>query len=177
MAGHGPSAPETRKAGGTDNFGDTVDPDDIGRFAAQSAGWWDPEGSFRPLHLLNPIRLQFVRRELLASFGRDARALRPFEGLRLLDIGCGGGLVGATLNRTPQSFALAIIGAEYLLGWLPRGTHDWNRFVRPSEFVLALRRHGFTVTRLAGLSYEWRRGEWAEADDLSVNYMVAAMRR
>jgi len=262
MAGHGPSAPETGKAGGTDNFGDTVDPDDIGRFAAQSAGWWDPEGSFRPLHLLNPIRLQFVRRELLASFGRDARALRPFEGLRLLDIGCGGGLVaepmarlgfavtgidaaapaidmarehaaasglaidyrfataeqiaaagerfdavlaleilehvadreaffaaigavvrpggafiGATLNRTAQSFALAIIGAEYLLGWLPRGTHDWNRFVRPSEFVLGLRRHGFTVTRAAGLSYEWRRGEWAEADDLSVNYMVAATRR
>ncbi len=262
MAGHGPSAPETRTAGGTDNFGDTVDPDDIGRFAAQSAGWWDPEGSFRPLHLLNPIRLQFVRRELLASFGRDARALRPFEGLRLLDIGCGGGLVaepmarlgfavtgidaaapaidmardhaaasglaidyrfataeqiaaagerfdavlaleilehvadreaffaaigavvrpggafiGATLNRTAQSFALAIIGAEYLLGWLPRGTHDWNRFVRPSEFVLALRRQAFTVTRLAGLSYEWRRGEWAEADDLSVNYMVAATRR
>src|SRR5438552_3702302 len=99
MAGHGPSAPETRKAGGTDNFGDTVDPDDIGRFAAQSAGWWDPEGSFRPLHLLNPIRLQFVRRELLASFGRDARALRPFEGLRLLDIGCGGGLIAEPMAR------------------------------------------------------------------------------
>src|SRR5437868_10607803 len=99
MAGHGPSAPETRKAGGTDNFGDTVDPGDIGRFAAQSAGWWDPEGSFRPLHLLNPIRLQFVRRELLASFGRDARALRPFEGLRLLDIGCGGGLVAEPMAR------------------------------------------------------------------------------
>src|SRR5438270_830884 len=89
----------------------------------------------------------------------------------------GGAFIGATLNRTPQAFALAIIGAEYLLGWLPRGTHDWNRFVRPSEFVLALRRHAFTVTRLAGLSYEWRRGEWAEADDLSVNYMVAATRR
>jgi 2-polyprenyl-6-hydroxyphenyl methylase / 3-demethylubiquinone-9 3-methyltransferase len=262
MAGHGPSAPETRQAGGTDYSGDTVDPEDIDRFAAQSAGWWDPEGSFRPLHRLNPIRLQFVRRELLASFGRDDRGLRPFEGLRLLDIGCGGGLVaepmarlgfavtgidaaasaidvarehaaasglaidyrfamaeqiaaagerfdavlaleivehvadreaflgaigalvrpggafiGATLNRTPQSFALAIIGAEYLLGWLPRGTHDWNRFVRPSEFVLGLRPHGFTVTRLAGLSYEWRRGEWAEADDLGVNYMVAATRR
>jgi len=262
MAGHGPSAPDTRKAGGTDQFGGTVDHEDVDRFAAQSASWWDPEGSFRPLHRLNPARLQFVRRELLASFGRDARGLRPFEGLRLLDIGCGGGLVtepmarlgfavtgidaaasgidvarehaaasglaidyrlataeqiaaagerfdavlaleiiehvadreaffaalgalvrpggafiGATLNRTPQSFALAIIGAEYLLGWLPRGTHDWNRFVRPSEFVLGLRRHGFTATRLAGLSYEWRRGEWAEADDLSVNYMVAALRR
>jgi 2-polyprenyl-6-hydroxyphenyl methylase / 3-demethylubiquinone-9 3-methyltransferase len=262
MAGHGLSAPEMRKIGGADNFRDTVDPEDIDRFAAQSAGWWDPEGSFRPLHRLNPIRLQFVRRELLASFGRDGRGLRPFEGLRLLDIGSGGGLVaepmarlgfavtgidaaapaievarehaaanglaidyrvataeqlaaarerfdavlaleiiehvadreaffaaigalvrpgaafiGATLNRTPQSFALAIIGAEYLLGWLPRGTHAWNRFVRPSEFVLALRRRGFTVTHLAGLSYEWRRGEWAEADDLGVNYMVAATRR
>src|SRR5437764_4329942 len=261
MAGHGPSAPETRTAGGTDNFGDTVDPDDIGRFAAQSAGWWDPEGSFRPLHLLNPIRLQFVRRELLASFGRDARALRPFEGLRLLDIGCGGGLVaepmarlgfavggidaaapaidmarehaaasglaidyrfataeqiaaagerfdvvlaleiiehvadreaffaaigalvkpggvfiGATLNRTTRSYALAIVGAEYLLGWLPRGTHDWNRFVRPSEFVLGLRRGGLTATQLTGLGYDLLSGKWSETADLSINYMVVAVR-
>jgi 2-polyprenyl-6-hydroxyphenyl methylase/3-demethylubiquinone-9 3-methyltransferase len=243
-------------------FGDTVDRDDIDRFAAQSAGWWDPEGSFRPLHRINPVRLEFVRRELGLSFGRDTRNLRPFEGLRLVDIGCGGGLaaepmarlgfavtgidagaaaidvarahaeasglasdyrvasaeqlaaagerfdaalaleivehvadreaffaalgrlvqpgggfMGTTLNRTAQSFALAIVGAEYLLGWLPRGTHDWNRFVRPSEFVLGLRRHGFAATRLAGLSYDWRRGEWAESNDLSVNYMVAAVRR
>src|SRR5437660_5259796 len=262
MAGHGPSAPETRTAGGTDNFGDTVDPDDIGRFAAQSGGWWDPEGSFRPLHLLNPIRLQFVRRELLASFGRDARALRPFEGLRLLDIGCGGGLVaepmarlgfavtgidaaapaidmarehaaasglaidyrfataeqiaaagerfdavlaleilehvadreaffaaigavvrpggafiGATLNRTPQSFAAAIIGAEYLLGWLPRGTHDWRKFTRPSEFVLGLRRNGLKPIELTGVSYDWIRGVWSLSHDLEVNYMVMAVRQ
>jgi 2-polyprenyl-6-hydroxyphenyl methylase/3-demethylubiquinone-9 3-methyltransferase len=243
-------------------FRDTVDHEETDRFAVQSAGWWDPEGSFRPLHRLNPTRLQFVRRELGAAFGRDARSLRPFEGLRLVDIGCGGGLVaepmarlgfavtgidaaapaidaarahaeagglpidyrvasaeqlaaagerfdaaialeivehvadrdafcaalgalvrpggafiGATLNRTAQSFALAIVGAEYLLGWLPRGTHDWNRFVRPSEFVLGLRRHGLAATRLKGLSYEWRSGDWAESDDLSVNYMVAALRR
>ena len=246
MAGHGPSVPDTRKAGGTDQFGGTVDHEDVDRFAAQSASWWDPEGSFRPLHRLNPARLQFVRRELLASFGRDARGLRPFEGLRLLDIGCGGGLMAEPMARlgfavtgidaaargidvarehaaasglaidyrlaTAEQIVAAgkrfdavlaleiiehvadrelffaalgalvrpggaFIGAEYLLGWLPRGTHDWNRFVRPSEFVLGLRRHGFTATRLAGLSYEWRRGEWAEADDLSVNYMVAALRR
>jgi 2-polyprenyl-6-hydroxyphenyl methylase/3-demethylubiquinone-9 3-methyltransferase len=63
------------------------------------------------------------------------------------------------------------------LGWLPRGTHDWRRFVRPSEFVLGLRRQGFAATRLAGLSYEWRRGGWAESEDLSVNYMIAAARR
>jgi 2-polyprenyl-6-hydroxyphenyl methylase/3-demethylubiquinone-9 3-methyltransferase len=257
MAGHGGYGPAAPAAGR-----ETVNPDEIDRFAAQSAGWWDPEGSFRPLHRLNPVRLQFVRRELLACFGCDARNFRPFEGLRLVDIGCGGGLVsepmarlgfavtgidaagpaidmarahaaasgleidyrvatadqlaaankrfdaalaleivehvsdrdaffaalgalvrpggaviGATLNRTAHSFALAIVGAEYLLGWLPRGTHDWNRFVRPSEFVLGLRRHGFAAMRLAGLSYGWRRGEWAESDDLSVNYMIAAARR
>jgi 2-polyprenyl-6-hydroxyphenyl methylase/3-demethylubiquinone-9 3-methyltransferase len=242
--------------------GDTVDREDINRFAAHSASWWDPRGSFRPLHRINPARIEFIRRHLLAEFNRDARSLRPFEGLRLLDIGCGGGLVaepmarlgfavtgidagaeaiavarthaeasglaidyrvaaidalsragerfdavlaleivehvpnrdlflaglgalvkpggvfiGATLNRTARSFALAIVGAEYLLGWLPRGTHDWRRFVRPSEFVLGLRRRGLLATRLAGLSYDLRRGDWAESEDLSVNYMLAATRR
>jgi 2-polyprenyl-6-hydroxyphenyl methylase/3-demethylubiquinone-9 3-methyltransferase len=245
-----------------DEFGDTVDRADIDRFAAQSGAWWDPEGSFRSLHRINPARLDFIRRQLLACFGRDAAALRPFDGLTLVDIGCGGGLIaepmarlgfavtgidagaatidiarahaeasglaidyrvadiealaragerfdvalaleivehvadrqaffaalgvllkpggafiGATLNRTARSFALAIVGAEYLLGWLPRGTHDWQRFVRPSEFVLGLRRHGLAATRLAGLSYDLRRGDWAESEDLSVNYMVAAVRR
>jgi 2-polyprenyl-6-hydroxyphenyl methylase/3-demethylubiquinone-9 3-methyltransferase len=245
-----------------DEFGDTVDREEIDRFAAQSAGWWDPEGGFRPLHRINPVRLDFIRRQLLACFSRDASALRPFDGLTLVDIGCGGGLIaepmarlgfavtgidaaaatidiarshveasglaidyrvadietlaragtrfdvalalevvehvadreaffaalgallkpggafiGATVNRTGRSFALAIVGAEYLLGWLPRGTHDWQRFVRPSEFVLGLRRHGLVATRLAGLSYDLRRGDWAESEDLSVNYMLAAMRR
>jgi 2-polyprenyl-6-hydroxyphenyl methylase/3-demethylubiquinone-9 3-methyltransferase len=243
-------------------FGDTVDPEDIDRFAAQSAGWWDPSGSFRPLHQMNPARLAFIRRQLLAHFDRDARSLSPFTGLSLADIGCGGGLVaepmtrlgctvtgidadaqaiatarahaeaaglaidyrvadiealagtgerfdivlaleilehvadrdaffaalgilvkpgglfvGATLNRTARSFALAIVGAEYVLAWLPRGTHDWRRFVRPSEFVLGLRRAGLATTRLAGLSYDWRSGSWSESDDLSVNYMLLAVRR
>jgi len=245
-----------------DEFGDTVDRDDVGRFAAQSASWWDAEGSFRPLHRINPARLDFIRRELVTHFGRDARSLVPFAGLSLADIGCGGGLVaepmtrlgfrvtgidagaaaiataaahaeanglridyrvgdietlvrvgqrfdvvlgleiiehvadrdaffaalgrlvepggvfiGATLNRTPRSFALAIVGAEYVLGWLPRGTHDWRQFVRPSEFVLGLRRAGFSTTRLAGLGYDWRRGEWSQSEDLSVNYLLAAVRR
>jgi 2-polyprenyl-6-hydroxyphenyl methylase/3-demethylubiquinone-9 3-methyltransferase len=245
-----------------DEFGDTVDRADIDRFAAQSASWWDPEGSFRPLHRINPARLDFIRRQLLAAFGRDTSTLRPFDGLTLIDIGCGGGLIaepmarlgftvtgidaaaatvdiarahteaiglaidyrvadaemlaragerfdvalalevvehvadreaffaalgalirpggafiGATLNRTARSFVLAIVGAEYLLGWLPRGTHDWQRFVRPSEFVLGLRRHGLVTTRLAGLGYDPRRGDWAESADLSVNYMLAATRR
>jgi len=243
-------------------FGDTVDPEDIDRFAAQSASWWDPRGSFRPLHQINPVRIDFIRRELLAHFHRDLRSLSPFSGLSLADIGCGGGLIaepmtrlgfqvtgldadagaiatarahaaasglaidyrvgdidtlvraderfdavlaleiiehvadrgaflsaigslvrpggvfiGATLNRTARSFALAIVGAEYVLGWLPRGTHEWRRFVRPSEFVLGLRRAGLATIRLAGLTYDWRRGDWTESGDLSVNYMLVAVRR
>ena len=245
-----------------DKDGDTVDREDIDRFAAQSASWWDPSGSFRPLHRINPARIEFIRRHLLAHFCRDVHSLRPFDGLTLLDIGCGGGLVaepmarlgftvtgidagaeaiaaarvhaeasglaidyrvatsdsmartgerfdaalaleivehvpdrdaflgglgrlvkpggaliGATLNRTARSFALAIVGAEYLLGWLPRGTHDWNRFVRPSEFVLGLRRGGLAASKLTGLSYDLVSGKWGETADLSVNYMVVAARR
>jgi 2-polyprenyl-6-hydroxyphenyl methylase/3-demethylubiquinone-9 3-methyltransferase len=240
----------------------TVDPEEIARFAAQAAAWWDPEGGFRPLHGLNPTRLGFIRQHLVAHFRRNSSSLRPFEGLALLDIGCGGGLIaepmsrlgfrvtaidadpeaiavarshaeatglaidyrvdtaesaadtdqhfdvvlaleiiehvadpavflgcvgvlveqggafiGATLNRTARSFALAIIGAEYVLGWLPRGTHDWGKFVRPSEIVLGLRRNGLRVTRLAGVSYDLARGEWSLSRDLEVNYMVMAERR
>ncbi|HEX3952141.1 MAG TPA: bifunctional 2-polyprenyl-6-hydroxyphenol methylase/3-demethylubiquinol 3-O-methyltransferase UbiG [Stellaceae bacterium] len=240
-------------------FGDTVDRADIERFARQSARWWDPAGNFRPLHQINPVRLAFIRRKMLAHFARDAQSLRPFAGLSLADIGCGGGLIaepmtrlgftvtgidagaeaiaaarqhaeasglaidyrtadidalaatgerfdavlalelvehvadrdaffatlgalvkpggvfiGATLNRTARSFALAIVGAEYVLRWLPPGTHDWRRFVRPSEFVLGLRRAGLTTTQLTGLSYDLVSGEWRQSDDLSVNYMVAA---
>ncbi|MGH7095066.1 MAG: bifunctional 2-polyprenyl-6-hydroxyphenol methylase/3-demethylubiquinol 3-O-methyltransferase UbiG [Stellaceae bacterium] len=240
----------------------TADPGEIERFAAHSAGWWNPAGEFRPLHQLNPVRLGFIRRELLAHFTRDSVSLRPFEGLSLLDIGCGGGLItepmarlgfrvtaidaaeaaiavardhaeasglaidyrattaealtdegasfdvvlalelvehvadrdalfaaigalvapggafiGATINRTRRAFALAIVGAEYILGWLPRGTHDWRRFVRPSEFVLGLRRHGIHATQLAGIGYAPGSGEWELRRDLSVNYMLIATRR
>ncbi len=199
-----------------------------------------PAGS-EPLHRLNPVRLEFIRAELVAHFSRDPRALRPFDGLSLVDIGCGGGLIAEPMarlgfrvvgvdaaepaiamarahakagglgidyragmpRRWPQrrsfrrrararngracrrprravrrrgdadsagrrlyrrhakphlrAFALAIVGAEYVLRWLPRGTHDWRRFVRPSEFVMGLRRHGLAATRLAGLSYSARR--------------------
>ena len=244
------------------DFGDTVDPEDIERFAAHGASWWDPSGRFRPLHQINPARLDFIRGQLLAHFARDARSLSPFGGLSLADIGCGGGLVaepmtrlgfsvtaidagaeaiaaarahaaaagvaidyrhgdidalaaagerfdavlaleivehvadrdaffaalgalvkpgglliGATLNRTARSFALAIVGAEYVLGWLTPGTHDWRRFVRPSEFVLGLRHAGLATITLAGLSYDWRSGDWRQSDDLSVNYLLAAVRR
>src|SRR5438067_908058 len=256
------AASRARDADGMTEFGDTVDPEDIDRFAAHSAGWWDPEGSFRPLHRINPARLDFIRRQLLTSLGRDPRTLRPFDGLRLLDIGCGGGLIaepmsrlgfavtgidasaevigvarahaeavglaidyrtataeslaktagpfdavlaleiiehvadpavflrcagalvkpggafiGATLNRTARSYASAVLGAEYLLGWLPRGTHDWRKFVRPSEFVLGLRRNGLQPTQLAGISYDFVSGKWSVSRDLEINYMVIAVRR
>jgi 2-polyprenyl-6-hydroxyphenyl methylase/3-demethylubiquinone-9 3-methyltransferase len=240
----------------------TVDSEEIARFAAQAASWWDPTGSFRPLHRLNPVRLQFIRDELIAHFGRDPRSLTPFAELSLCDIGCGGGLIaepmarlgfavgaidadeeaiavarehaaasgldidyrcdtaeslaqggrqfdvvlaleliehvadpavllaacaalvkpggvfiGATLNRTPQSFALAIVGAEYVMRWLPLGTHDWRRFLRPSEFALGLRRVGLHPTRLMGLRYRLATGDWALSDDLSINYLVTAAKR
>jgi 2-polyprenyl-6-hydroxyphenyl methylase/3-demethylubiquinone-9 3-methyltransferase len=240
---------------------ETVDHDEIARFAAHAASWWDAAGNFAPLHRLNPARLDIIRRALAAHFGRDSHSLAPFSGLRLCDIGCGGGLIaepmarlgfevtaidademaisvardhataaglaidyrmagaetlasagaqfdvvlaleivehvaavpgffgacgalvrpggafiGATLNRTPQSFALAVVGAEYVLRWLPRGTHDWRRFLRPSEFVLGLRRVGLRATTLTGLRYRLARGDWVPTDDLSVNYMLMAVR-
>jgi len=242
--------------------GATVDPKEIEYFAARAEAWWDPEGSFRPLHQLNPIRLSFIRQQLVAHFDRGNSALRPFCGLRLLDIGCGGGLIdepmcrlgfavtgidaseeaigvagahaqavglaidyrtataesvaktgqqfdavlaleiiehvadptvflrcagalvrpggafiGATLNRTARSFVAAIVGAEYLFGWLPRGTHDWRKFVRPSEFVLGLRRSGLQPAQLAGITYDLVSGRWSVSRDLEVNYMVMAVRR
>ena len=89
----------------------------------------------------------------------------------------GGAFIGATLNRTARSFALAIIGAEYIFGWLPRGTHDWRRFMRPSEFVLGLRRNGLHAAQLAGVSYDLAGGGWSVSRDLEVNYMVMAARR
>jgi 2-polyprenyl-6-hydroxyphenyl methylase/3-demethylubiquinone-9 3-methyltransferase len=239
----------------------TANTEEIARFAAQAEAWWEPEGSFRALHRLNPTRLGFIRQHLLRHFCCDGGSLRPFDGLSLLDIGCGGGLVaepmtrlgftvtgidaaaeainaaqahsrasgltidyradtaeslaeageqfdavlaleviehvaeaaiffaalgrlvrpggafiGATINRTARSFALAIVGAEYVLAWLPRGTHDWRRFVRPSEFALGLRRNGLSATQLFGISYDLERRSWVVSRDLAVNYMIMAVR-
>jgi 2-polyprenyl-6-hydroxyphenyl methylase/3-demethylubiquinone-9 3-methyltransferase len=239
----------------------SVDPDEIDRFAVAAHTWWDPEGSFRPLHRLNPVRLEFIRSQLSAHFARDPLALEPFTGLRLLDIGCGGGLVAeplarlggrvtgidagaaaiaaaqshseaagldidyrraaveelaekgegfdailaleviehvadrgvfydalgrllrphgafiaGTLNRTAKSFVLAIVGAEYVLGWLPRGSHDWRRFVRPSELARDLRRIGLRPVRLQGVGFDPRTQAWSPSTDLAVNYLVMAVR-
>jgi 2-polyprenyl-6-hydroxyphenyl methylase/3-demethylubiquinone-9 3-methyltransferase len=239
-----------------------VDPEEDARFAAQAGEWWNPDGSFRALHRFNPVRLAFIREALVEHFDRASDAIRPFTGLSLLDIGCGGGLVaepmarlgftvtgidanteaiaaarahaeaagltidyrvataeslaeagemfdaalaleviehvadvprllasvgvltrpggafvGATINRTARAFALAIVGAEYLAGWLPRGTHDWRKLVRPSELVLGLRRNGLWTSRIAGIGYDFAVGEWSATRDLSVNYILVAARR
>ncbi len=246
----------------TDSHSASVDPDEVAKFAALAGEWWDPAGKFAPLHRLNPARLTFIRDRIAAHTGRDPLAERPLAGLRVLDIGCGGGLLCeplarlgaqvtgidaaeqnvvaaaehaaearldidyrhstaeafsesgasfdlvlnmevvehvadvtaflqaaaalvapggamalATLNRTPKSFALAIVGAEYILRWLPRGTHDWRRFLRPSELVASLRAAGLETRELTGVTYNPLTGAWRLAPhDLEVNYMVFAVK-
>ncbi|MGH6619897.1 MAG: bifunctional 2-polyprenyl-6-hydroxyphenol methylase/3-demethylubiquinol 3-O-methyltransferase UbiG [Alphaproteobacteria bacterium] len=238
----------------------TVDDGEIAKFAAMAEEWWDPDGKFRPLHRLNPVRLEFLRDRIADRFGRDIRTERPLAGLTVLDVGCGGGLLCepmarlgaavtgidagegnveiarthaeamglsidyrfaaaadlaaagrsfdivlnmeviehvadqdaflgdcarlvrpgglmflATLNRTPKAYLLAIVGAEYVLRWLPRGTHAWRRFVRPSEMAASLRRAGMTMTELAGVAYDPLKDGWKLAPhDLDVNYMAIA---
>ena len=240
----------------------SVDDSEVAKFAALAESWWDSEGPFRPLHRFNPVRIRFIRDRLASHFNRDPLAPEPLAGLRLLDIGCGGGLltepltrlgatvvgidatekniriaalhaeqgglsidyrhttaealdeagerfdavlnmevvehvadvdafltasgnlvgtgglmIAATLNRTAKSFALAIVGAEYVLRWLPRGTHDWRRFVRPSELAAGLRHAGMTVTSLTGVVFNPLTGIWSLSErDLDVNYMAVAVR-
>ncbi len=237
----------------------SADSAEIEKFSALADDWWDEEGKFRPLHRLNPTRLAYVRDRLAARFGRDPLQPRPLEGLSLLDIGCGGGLlceplcrlgarvtgidaaepgieaavrhaelsgleidyryataealvaegasfdavvslevvehvadleaflaaavrlvrpggglVLATLNRTPKSFLFAIVGAEYLLRWLPQGTHDWRRFRRPSELSAILRRNAAQVEDVTGVAYNPLGDSWQLSRDLDVNYMLFA---
>jgi len=241
----------------------TIDPAEVGKFSAIADEWWDPFGKFKPLHKFNPVRLAYIRDAACAHFGLDRRAKKPLEGLRLLDIGCGGGLVAepmtrlgaevvaidaaerniktalahagplglaidyrntsvedlaaasepafdivlnlevvehvadvdlfletaagmvkpggmmvmATINRTLKALALAKIGGEYILRWLPAGTHDPRKFVKPEEAKAALARAGLTVTAEAGVGYNPLMDIWRINDDTSVNYMLTAVKR
>jgi 2-polyprenyl-6-hydroxyphenyl methylase/3-demethylubiquinone-9 3-methyltransferase len=237
----------------------TIDAGEVERFSAMAAEWWDPNGKFRPLHKFNPVRLAYIRDQIATRFGRDPRAAKPFEGLRILDIGCGGGLlcepmsrlgatvVGAdasetnievaklhaaevgvnvdyrattaealaeageqfdvvlnmevvehvadvdffigtcaqmvkpggimfvaTINRTLKALGLAIVGAEYVLRWLPRGTHQYGKLVRPEELERPLLASGMTVTDRTGVSYNPLTDRWGRTKDMDVNYMLLA---
>lgn len=234
--------------------------DEIARFNALAAQWWNPEGPMKPLHRLNPTRLTYLKRVLAEHFGREERAMKPFEGLRLLDIGCGAGLVSepltrmgftvsgidladeniaaakahaqegglaidyacraiedvpedsgfdaisllevvehvpdvpamlreaaarlrpggiliaSTLNRTLKAYALAIVGAEYVMRWLPKGTHDWNKFVTPDELDEAMREAGLLPLGAEGMVYNPLFATWSLSHDCDVNYFIPAIK-
>ncbi|MDX8353048.1 bifunctional 2-polyprenyl-6-hydroxyphenol methylase/3-demethylubiquinol 3-O-methyltransferase UbiG [Cognatiyoonia sp. IB215182] len=238
----------------------TVDTSEIAKFEAMAAEWWDLNGKFKPLHTMNPVRLDYITSQIAAEFGRDLTKPRPFENLRILDIGCGGGLlcepmarlgatiVGAdaaegnievarihaaqskldvdyrhttaealaeagetfdvvlnmeviehvadpqafltacqnllnprgihicsTINRTAKSFAMAIVGAEHVMRWLPKGTHDWRKFIAPDELEAMLEKAGLTPVDRQGFVFSLPSFSWSISDsDLSVNYVTAA---
>ena len=239
----------------------SLDPAEVEKFSKLAAEWWNPKGKFGVLHVFNPVRLTYIKEQVCARFGLDPLVERPFEGLRFLDIGCGGGLlcepmarlgasvvgvdpsekniktasvhaaeqelaidyrvgvaedlneagekfdvilnmeviehvampqhftkncVGmmkpsglmfvATLNRTLKSFALAIVGAEYVLRWLPKGTHEWEKFIKPEELGVWLANNGAVVKSETGVVYHPVGREWKRAKDMDVNYMLVAQK-
>ncbi|MDH5797420.1 MAG: bifunctional 2-polyprenyl-6-hydroxyphenol methylase/3-demethylubiquinol 3-O-methyltransferase UbiG [Paracoccaceae bacterium] len=240
----------------------TVDPAEVAKFEAMAAEWWDPNGKFKPLHMLNPCRLDYITSQIAAEFGRDLTAPKPFKGLRILDIGCGGGLlsepmarlgatvIGAdaaagnipvaqvhadqsgldidyrhttaealaaageqfdavlnmevvehvsgpaaylsacrdllkpgglmicsTINRNPKSFMMAIVGAEYVMRWLPKGTHEWDKFITPDELFDLIRGAGLEPVDRKGFVFNPVAWNWSLSDrDLSVNYVTASIR-
>ena len=240
----------------------TVDAGEIAKFEAMAADWWDPSGKFKPLHMLNPCRLDYITDQIAAEFGRDLNETRPLAGLRLLDIGCGGGLlcepmarlgaevVGAdaaernipvarihaeqsglaidyrhttaealaaagerfdvilnmevvehvadpaaylsacadllrpgglmttsTINRNPKSSLMAILGAEHVRRWLPRGTHDWRKFITPDELYDLLRQAGLDPVDRTGMVFNPLAWSWSlSAGDLSVNYVTTSLK-
>ena len=240
----------------------TIDPAEVAKFEAMAAEWWNPAGKFKPLHMLNPCRLDYITGQIAAEFDRDVTRAAPFAGLRLLDIGCGGGLlsepmarlgagvVGAdaaprnipvarlhaeqaglkidyrhttaedlaaagerfdvvlnmevvehvsdplayltacqqllkpgglmicsTLNRNPKSYLMAIIGAEHVMRWLPKGTHDWTRFITPDELYDLIRRAGLDPVDRKGMVFNPLGWSWSlSARDLSCNYVTASVK-
>jgi len=238
----------------------TVDAAEIAKFEAMAAEWWDPNGKFKPLHMLNPCRLDYITSQIAAEFGRDLKTNKPFTGLRILDIGCGGGLlaepmarlgadvVGAdaaernipvarvhaaqsgltidyrhttaeamaaagerfdavlnmevvehvadpqgyltacqellkpgglmicsTINRNPKSYLMAIVGAEHVMRWLPKGTHEWSKFITPDELYDLIRKAGLTPVDRKGFVFNPVGWSWRLSDrDLSVNYVTAS---
>ncbi|MCY4335366.1 MAG: bifunctional 2-polyprenyl-6-hydroxyphenol methylase/3-demethylubiquinol 3-O-methyltransferase UbiG [Litoreibacter sp.] len=240
----------------------TVDAGEIAKFEAMAAEWWDVNGKFKPLHMLNPCRLDYITSQIAAEFDRDLKTREPFKGLRILDIGCGGGLlsepmarlgaevVGAdaaernipvaqvhaeqsgleidyrhttaeamaadgeqfdavlnmevvehvadplayleacqqllkpggimicsTINRNPKSYLMAIIGAEHIMRWLPKGTHEWNKFITPDELFDLLKEAGLDPVDRTGFVFNPISWSWSLSErDLSVNYTTASVK-
>ena len=241
----------------------TVEAAEVAKFEAMAAEWWDPNGKFKPLHMLNPCRLDYITRQIAGEFDRDLTQEKPFAGLKILDIGCGGGLlsepmarlgasvIGAdaaarnipvakvhaeqsgleidyrhttaedlaaegykfdvvlnmevvehvanpalylsachallrdgglhicsTINRNPKSFMMAIVGAEYVMRWLPKGTHEWHKFITPDELFNLLRGADLDPVDRKGFVFNPVAWSWSLSDrDLSVNYVTASIRR
>lgn len=239
----------------------TIDAAEVERFQRLAKAWWDPTGKFRPLHQIGPARLRFIRDELTRHFGLKTNTIDPYKGLKILDVGCGGGLISeplcrlgaevtgidpgarnieiakghaepqgltidyraatveelaaagetfdavvclevvehvpdvgtfvrtcadlvrpggimilSTINRNLKSYALAIVAAEYVLGWLPRGTHQWDRFITPDELSSHMTNAGLAAPILKGFTYNPLRDAWALGDDTSVNYLASAVK-
>jgi 2-polyprenyl-6-hydroxyphenyl methylase/3-demethylubiquinone-9 3-methyltransferase len=240
----------------------TVDAAEIAKFEAMAAEWWDPNGKFKPLHMLNPCRLDYIIAQICTEFGRNRTDALPFSGLRILDIGCGGGLlcepmarlgadvvgvdaaarnipvaeaharqsgltidyrtgtaeelvaegeafdivlnmevvehvadplayltacqqllkpgglmVCSTINRNPKSYVFAIFGAEYVMRWLPKGTHEWSKFITPDELYGLIRNAGLTPVDKTGFVFNPVTWQWKLSDrDLSVNYVTASVK-
>ena len=240
----------------------TYSAEEIARFSNMAETWWDPNGKFKPLHQINPIRINFILNHICEQYGRNPKDNKPLQELCVLDIGCGGGLLcepmrrlGAkitgidageknvaiaslhakqsnldidyqhqlpenlakkgftydvvlnmeviehvsnvdlylkasaslvkpgglmilsTINRTIKSLVLAKIGAEYILRWLPIGTHDWRKFMKPSELVLALKTQNLDITNITGMVYNVFSDKWSLSDDLDVNYFLSAIKK
>lgn len=240
----------------------TIDPSEIAKFEAMAAEWWDLDGKFKPLHMMNPCRLDYITTQIAAEFNRDLKSDLPFKGLRILDIGCGGGLLcepmarlGATvvgvdaaagnipvaeihakqsgldidyrhdtaenlvvegevfdailnmevvehvadpqaylnacaqllkpgglmtcstINRNPKSFVMAIIGAEYVMRWLPKGTHEWDKFITPDELYDFIENAGLKPVDRKGFVFNPLSWSWSISDrDLSVNYVTTSIK-
>lgn len=237
----------------------SVNKQEIDTFESIADQWWNPQGALKPLHKLNPTRIAYIKKHICAHFGRDNASANALEGLEILDVGCGGGLVCeplarlggtvtgidagqnaidvarahaekfgldiayqcttsenhqgqgrydvvlaleiiehvadipafvaslfalakpgglvvfSTLNRTAKSFALGIVAAEYIVRWVPRGTHDWKKFIKPSELAKHVRQSGGAITDITGLVYKPLTDSFdLSGDDMAVNYFLSA---
>ncbi len=236
----------------------TINKEEIQKFSDIADEWWDVKGKFKPLHMFNPVRIEYISEKIIQYFNLKNKKTKPFQGLKLLDIGCGGGLISepmsrlgasvtgidaseknikvasihakknnlninyinkspeqmknsekfniilnleivehvndidlyiescqnlldkkglmftATLNRTMSSYFKAIIGAEYILRWLPIGTHDWNKFFKPEELEKKLENNKLKTLEIKGLEFNPLTQKWKKSDNLSVNYIICS---